>query len=92
MSKSATNSPKNKRLASQGVHELERDVVQHGEANEGKEFLSPRSTHKARKLDRTNSSKEANRDETEEFFKKNMQNPEDLLGPQFCSLCDRNIA
>ena len=92
MNKSATNSPKNKRLASQGVSELERDVAHQAEANEDKGSPSARSMHKMRKLDRTNSGREANNDEMEDFFKKNMYNPEDLLGPQFCSLCDRNIA
>ena len=92
MNKSATNSPKSKRLASQGVSELERDVVHQAEANEEKGSPSTRSIHKMRKLDKSNSAVEANNDEADDFFKKNMQNPEDLLGPQFCSLCDRNIA
>jgi len=60
MSKSGTNSPKNKRLASQGVNELERDVVHQTDSNKGKEFLSPRSSNKVRKLDRAFSPKEVN--------------------------------
>ena len=48
------------------------------------------SLSKERKLERYYS-RELNPDEAEKFFKENMSNPEDLLGPQFCSLCDRNI-
>lgn len=59
-------------------------------------FQSPRTALRNRKLGdkfrQNNAVFELPEAESDRFFNSKMQTIEDLIGPQFCSLCDRNIA
>jgi len=44
------------------------------------------------KFQEKNAKYEIPEDEANEFYKKKLYTIENLIGPQFCSLCDRNIA
>ena len=86
------NSPNNlKRQASQGVDVLEKISRSNSKSHTSKkeEFLSPRS-HKSRKS--TGKIKlQVVDEESSQFYKTKMVDLGDIIGPQFCSLCDRNI-
>ena len=58
-------------------------------------FQSPRSIQRNRKLaekfKQGNAAFELPQADSDKFFNAKMHSIEDLIGPQFCSLCDRNI-
>ena len=86
------NSPNHlKRQASQGVDVLERMSRSNSKslASKRDEFQSPKS-HKSRKLAARQKVQEVD-EESRLFYKTKMVDLGDIIGPQFCSLCDRNI-